>query len=37
MRGGIAARYFRSRTSDSLPTIGESTLCIRRGPWNISH
>lgn len=32
MRGGMAARYFRSRTSDSLPTMGERTLCMRRGP-----
>src|SRR4051812_41900268 len=33
MRGGIIARYFLSRTSDNRPTIGESTLCIRSGPY----
>lgn len=30
--GGTAARYLRSSTSDSLPTKGESTLCINNGP-----
>lgn len=33
MRGGMDARYLRSTTSESRPTIGERTLCIRRGPW----
>lgn len=33
MAGGPMARYFLSRTSDRRPTIGERTLCIRRGPY----
>ena len=33
IKGGILARYLRSRTSDSRPTIGERTLCIKSGPW----
>jgi hypothetical protein len=32
MSGGIAARYFLSNTSESRPTIGESTLWIKSGP-----
>jgi len=32
MSGGIAARYLRSRTSDSLPTMGDKTLCMSSGP-----
>ncbi|KAK5630333.1 hypothetical protein RRF57_006048 [Xylaria bambusicola] len=35
MSGGMAARYFRSSTSESRPTMGERTLWIRRGPWMI--
>lgn len=31
-RGGTVAKYFRSRTSLSLPTMGERTLCINSGP-----
>jgi len=30
--GGIDARYFRSRTSDRRPIMGESTLCMSNGP-----
>src|SRR5450755_3094513 len=32
MSGGTVAKYFRSRTSLSLPTMGERTLCIKSGP-----
>ena len=32
INGGNAARYFLLRTSDSLPTMGERTLCISSGP-----
>ena len=32
IRGGIDASHFRSSTSLSRPTIGDSTLCMRSGP-----
>lgn len=35
MRGGTEARYLRSRTSERRPTIGDSTLCINKGPYVI--
>lgn len=31
--GGTAARCLRSSTSESLPTMGDSTLCINSGPY----
>jgi len=31
--GGPIAKYFLSRTSESRPTIGDSTLCINSGPY----
>lgn len=31
--GGAMARYFLSSTSESRPTIGDSTLCISNGPY----
>jgi len=31
--GGPIARYFLSRTSERRPTMGESTLCIKSGPF----
>ena len=32
INGGMLARYFLSRTSDSRPTMGERTLCMSSGP-----
>lgn len=32
MRGGMVANSFRSSTSDSRPTRGDKTDCIRSGP-----
>lgn len=32
MSGGITHSHFLSNTSDSLPTIGLSTLCMSKGP-----
>lgn len=32
IKGGMLASHLRSRTSDKRPMIGESTLCMRRGP-----
>jgi hypothetical protein len=36
INGGIMASHFLSRTSDNLPTIGDRTLCIRRGPYGMT-
>ena len=33
IRGGMLAKYFLSRTSESRPTMGERTLCISNGPF----
>lgn len=33
INGGNAARYFLFSTSESRPTVGERTLCMRSGPW----
>ena len=32
INGGIAARYFLSRTSDNLPIIGDNAACTKSGP-----
>lgn len=32
IKGGMAARYFLSRTSLSRPMMGDRTHCMRRGP-----
>jgi len=33
IRGGIDAIYFLSRTSERRPTIGDSALCMSKGPY----
>lgn len=35
--GGMVANSFRSSTSDSRPTRGDKTDCIKRGPWACEH
>lgn len=36
MSGGMVAKSFRSRTSESRPTRGDRTDCMSRGPFDVS-